>query len=70
MPDLTLVEQLAVTFDRLSYDYDAILYHDSICTMSENVSELTERIKQGDSRYLTDWLKEIISEGAVPNIIN
>lgn len=66
MPDLTLAEQLAVTFDRLSYDYDAILYHDSICTMSENVSELTERIKQGDSRYLTDWLKEIISEGAVP----
>ena len=45
MPDLTLAEQLAVTFDRLSYDYDAILYHDSICTMSENVSELTERIK-------------------------
>ncbi|WP_418417196.1 LPD16 domain-containing protein [Blautia sp.] len=66
MPDLTLAEQLAVTFDRLSYDYDAILYHDSICTMSENVSELTERIKQGDSKYLTDWLKEIISEGAVP----
>lgn len=66
MPYLTLAEQLAVTFDRLSYDYDAILYHDSICTMSENVSELTERIKQGDSKYLTDWLKEIISEGAVP----
>ena len=66
MPDLTLAEQLAVTFDRLSYDYDAILYHDSICTMSENVSELTERIKQGDRKYLTDWLKEIISEGAVP----
>ena len=65
MPDLTLAEQLAVIFDRLSYDYDAILYHDSICTMSENVSELTERIKQGDSKYLTDWLKEIISEGAV-----
>ena len=62
MPYLTLAEQLAVTFDRLSYDYDAILYHDSICTMSENVSELTERIKQGDSKYLTDWLKEIISE--------
>lgn len=66
MPDLTVAEQLAVTFDRLSYDYDAILYHDSICTMSENVSELTERIKQGDSKYLTDWLQEIISEGAVP----
>lgn len=34
--------------------------------MTENVSELAERIKQGDTEYLTDWLKEIISEGAVP----
>lgn len=66
MPDSTPAEQLAITFDRLSYDYDAILYHDSICTMTENVSELTERIKQGDSKHLIDWLKEIISEGAVP----
>ena len=66
MPDLTPAEQLAVTFDRLSYDYDTILYHDSIYTMTENVSELAERIKQGDSKHLTDWLKEIISEGAVP----
>ena len=66
MPDLVPAEQLAVEFDRLSYDYDAVLYHDSICTMSENVSELAERIKHGDSRYLTDWLKAIISEGAVP----
>ena len=66
MPDLTPAEQLAVTFDRLSYDYDTILYHDSICTMTENVSELAERIKQGDSKHLTDWLKGIISEGAVP----
>lgn len=66
MPDLTPAEQLAVTFDRLSYGYDAALYHDNIRTMTENVSELAERIKQGDSKHLTDWLKEIISEGAVP----
>ena len=66
MPDLTPAEQLAVTFDRLSYDYDRILYHDSTQNMTENVSELAERIKQGDTEHLTDWLKEIISEGAVP----
>lgn len=66
IPDLTPAEQLAVTFDRLSYGYDAVLYHDNIRTMTENVSELTERIKQGDSKHLTDWLKEITSEGAVP----
>ncbi len=66
MPDLAPAEQLAVAFDRLSYDYDTILYHDSTRNMTENVSELAERIKQGDTEYLTDWLKAIISEGAVP----
>lgn len=66
MPDLTPAEQLAVAFDRLSYDYDTILYHDSTRNMTENVSELAERIRQGDAEHLTDWLKAIISEGAVP----
>lgn len=65
MPHLTPAEQLAVTFDRLSYGYDAALYHNNIRTMTENVSELAERIKQGDSKHLTDWLKEIVLEGAV-----
>lgn len=64
--DLSPAEQLAVVFDRLSYDYDTILYHDSTRNMTENVSELAERIRQGDTEHLTDWLKAIISEGAVP----
>ncbi len=35
--------------DRLSYDYDTVLYHDSTRNMTENVSELAESIKQGDT---------------------
>ena len=66
MPDLSPAEQLAVAFDRFTYAYDTSLYHDSTRNMTENVVELTERIRQGDSGELTDWLKEIIVEGAVP----
>lgn len=56
MPDLPQEEQLAVELDRLSYDYDTVLYHDSTRNMTENVSELAESIKQGDTGHLTTWL--------------
>ena len=69
MPDLPQQEQLAVELDRLSYDYDTVLYHDSTRNMTENVSELAESIKQGDTGHLTTWLADIISEGAVPEEI-
>ena len=69
MPDLPQEEQLAVEFDRLCYDYDTVLYHDSTRNMTENVSELAESIKQGDTGHLTTWLADIISEGAVPEEI-
>ena len=69
MPDLPQEEQLAVELDRLSYDYDTVLYHDSTRNMTENVSELAESIKQGDIGHLTTWLADIISEGAVPEEI-
>ena len=69
MPDLPQEEQLAVELDRLSYDYDTVLYHDSTRNMTENVSELAESIKQGDTGHLTAWLADIISEGAVPEEI-
>ena len=36
---------------------------------TENVSELAESIKQGDTGHLTTWLADIISEGAVPEEI-
>ena len=65
MPDLPQEEQLAVELDRLCYDYDTVLYHDSTRNMTENVSELAESIKQGDTGHLTTWLADIISEGAV-----
>lgn len=69
MPDLPQEEQLAVELDRLSYDYDTVLYHDSTRNMTENVSELAESIKQGDTGHLTTWLADIILEGAVPEEI-
>ena len=69
MPDLPQDEQLAVELDRLCYDYDTVLYHDSTRNMTENVSELAESIKQGDTGHLTTWLADIISEGAVPEEI-
>lgn len=69
MPDLPQEEQLAVELDRLSNDYDTVLYHDSTRNMTENVSELAESIKQGDTGHLTTWLADIISEGAVPEEI-
>ena len=69
MPDLPQEEQLAVELDRLSYDYDTVLYHDSTRNMTENVSELAESIKQGDTGHLTTWLADIISEGVVPEEI-
>ena len=46
-----------------------INYHDSTRNMTENVSELAESIKQGDTGHLTTWLADIISEGAVPEEI-
>ena len=69
MPDLPQEEQLAVELDRLCYNYDTVLYHDSTRNMTENVSELAESIKQGDTGHLTTWLADIISEGAVPEEI-
>ena len=69
MPDLPQEEQLAVELDRLCYDYDTVLYHDSTRNMTENVSELAESIKQGDTGHLTTWLADIISGGAVPEEI-
>lgn len=45
MPQLSEEEKLAVEFDRLWFDYDRILYGDSVRSMTENVEELTQEIK-------------------------
>ena len=51
MPDLPQEEQLAVELDRLSYDYDTVLYHDSTRNMTENVSELATELLEKLTEY-------------------
>ena len=66
MPDLTPAEQLAVEIDRFTYAYDVDSYHDNVRQMSENVSEISKMLEQGDTEDMKVWLNEVISEGAMP----
>ena len=63
MPGLTPAEQLAVELDRFTYDYDAALYHDNSQNMTENVSELADALKQGDTQDIASWLADIAADG-------
>ena len=67
MPDLGPAEQLAVEIDRFSYDYDVYSYRNNNPNMTESVSEISEMIVQGNTEPITDWLNEVISEGALPD---
>lgn len=67
MPDLGPAEQLAVEIDRFSYDYDVYSYRNNNPNMTESVSEISEMIVQGNTETITDWLNEVISEGALPD---
>ena len=67
MPDLTPTEQLAVEIDRFSHDYDIYSYRNNNPNMTESVSEISEMIVQGNTEPITDWLNEVISEGALPD---
>lgn len=67
MPDLEPAEQLAVEIDRFSYDYDVYSYRNNNTNMTESVSEIFEMIVQGNTEPITDWLSEVISEGALPD---
>lgn len=67
MPDLGPAEQLAVEIDRFSYDYDVYSYRNNNPNMTESVSEIFEMIVQGNTESITDWLNEVISEGALPD---
>lgn len=67
MPDLEPAEQLAVEIDRFSYDYDVYSYRNNNLNMTESVSEISEMIVQGNTELITDWLNEVISEGALPD---
>ncbi|WP_300810696.1 DUF3849 domain-containing protein [uncultured Acetatifactor sp.] len=66
MPDLTSAEQLAVELDRFTYDYDTALYRDSSQSMTENVSEIAEALKQRDTHDIALWLADIAADGTVP----
>lgn len=66
MPQLSEEEKLAVEFDRLWFDYDRILYGDSVRSMTENVEELTQEIKTEGTERISDILREIVTEGVVP----
>lgn len=67
MPDLAPAEQLAVEIDRFSHDYDVYSYRNNNPNMTESVSEISEMIVQGNTEPITDWLNEVISEGALPD---
>lgn len=67
MPDLTPAEQLAVEIDCFSHDYDIYSYRNNNPNMTESVSEISEMIVQGNTEPITDWLNEVISEGALPD---
>ena len=66
LPGLMPAEQLAVEFDRFTFDYDTAVYHDNARNMTENVSDLVESICQGDISHLTSWLADVIVEGTDP----
>ena len=67
MPELTPAEQLAVEIDRFSHDYDIYSYRNNNPNMTESVSEISEMIVQGNTEPITEWLNEVISEGALPD---
>ena len=66
MPDLSPAEQLAVEIDRFSHDYDVYSYRNNNQNMTESVSEISKMIVQGNTEPITDWLNEVIFEGALP----
>ena len=66
MPDLTPAEQLAVEIDRFIYDYDTALYRDNSQSMTENVSEIAEALKQRDTHDMALWIAEIAADGTEP----
>ena len=66
MPDLTPAERLAVEIDRFIYGYDIALYRDNNQSMTENVSEIAEALKQRDTRDMALWFADIAADGTEP----
>ncbi len=66
MPDLTPAERLAVEIDRFIYGYDTALYHDNNQSMTENVSEIAEALKQRDTLDMAVWFAEVCADSTEP----
>lgn len=62
MPELDSAGRLAVEIDRFVYDYDKEHYHDGILNMTENVSDITESLKQGVTQDIAAWLSDVAAE--------
>ena len=58
--------ELAVKIDCLSHDCDVALYRESVESMEENVLGIAGAIRQGETGHLTEWLADIIDDGAGP----
>ncbi|NBJ94829.1 hypothetical protein D5281_20180 [bacterium 1xD42-62] len=52
--------------DRFIYGYDTALYHDNNQSMTENVSEIAEALKQRDTRDMALWFADIAADGTEP----
>mgnify|MGYP001024784955 CR=1 FL=1 len=66
LPGLIPAEQLAVEFDRFTFDYDTAAYRDNARNMTENVSDLAESISRDNTSHLMVWLADVIAEGTDP----
>nr|WP_300837753.1 DUF3849 domain-containing protein [uncultured Acetatifactor sp.] len=59
MPGLAPVEQLAVEIDRFVHAYYTDLYRENVPSMTENVVEIVESLKQGDTYEVMVGLAEL-----------
>ena len=55
---------LASQIDQLSYDYDTYQYQNTVEDREEQVANITEDVRNGNTGYLNDFLNAVISEGA------
>lgn len=53
---------LATQIDQLSYDYDTYQYRDTVENRDVQVANITEDIRNGNTRYLNDFLNAIVAE--------
>ena len=66
MPDLEPAMQLAVELDSFAYHYDAFQHDSGFDSMDDSIPIVYDMLKDGQTGELEEWLKEVISEGAVP----